>query len=196
MDWNALKESLVESDLADIVDVKFHPLDLSPQIIPSHPQTCPNLAKTETNCNYIADGANLCAQHSAQWYQFTDCMFQLTLKGDSQNPLAKESTFDAQLGKCAEVMSDYSVEDLRACTYGEEADQLRAENLQKTAKIFNQLGMTSPGLVWASVGGALVSDPSTESMGSRAAWQKKLVAQACASYRGPKLVPSCSSLEV
>lgn len=93
-------------------------------------------------------------------------------------------------------MSDYSAEDLRACTYGEEADRLRAENLQTTAKIFNQLGMTSPGLVWASVGGVLVDDPSTESMGSRAAWQKKLVAQACASYRGSKLVPSCSSLEV
>ena len=122
-------------------------------------------------------------------------MFQLTLQGDSKNPLAKESTFDAQLGKCAKVMSDYSVEDLRACTYGEEADQLRAENLQTTSKIFSQLGM-KPGLVWASVGGKLVSDRSTETTGSHAAWQKKLVAEVCASYRGPKLVPSCSSLEV
>merc|ERR1712232_890096 len=119
-----------------------------------------------------------------------DCMFQLTLQGDSNNPLATESTFDTQLGKCAEVLSDYSVDDLRACTYGDEADELRAENLRTTSKIFSQLGMSSPGLVWASVGGVLVSDPSTESMGSRAAWQRKLVAQACASYRGPKLVPS------
>ena len=122
-------------------------------------------------------------------------MFQLTLKGDSKNPLAKESTFDAQLGKCAKVMSDYSVEDLRTCTYGEEADQLHAENLKTTSKIFSQLGM-KPGLVWASVGGELVSDKSTEQMGSHAAWQKKLVTQVCKSYRGPKLVPSCSSLEV
>lgn len=177
------------------MDVRFHPLDVSPAIIPSHPQTCPSLAKTETNCNYIADGANLCAQHSAQWFHFTDCMFQLTLQGDEKNPLANESTFDAQLGECAEVMSDYSVEDLRACTYGEEADQLRAENLQTTSKIFSELGM-SPGLVWASIGGKLVSDPSSEGLGSRAAWQTKLVTEVCASYHGPKMVPSCSSLEV
>jgi len=177
------------------VDVKFHPLDLSPAIIPSHKQVCPTLAKTETNCNYIADGANLCAQHSAQWFDFTDCMFQLTLNGDDKNPLTKEATFDAQLGKCAEVMSDYSADELRTCTYGEEADELRAENLQTTSKIFSTLGM-SPGLVWASVDGKLVSDKSSESMGSRAVWQRKLVTAACASYKGPKLIPSCSSLEV
>lgn len=122
-------------------------------------------------------------------------MFQLTLQGDAKNPLANESTFDEQLGKCGQVLTDYSVEDLRTCTYGEEADQLRSDNLQTTSEIFEGLGM-SPGLVWASLDGKLVGDPSTESMDSRSAWQRKLVAQVCESYSGPKMVPSCSSLEV
>jgi len=198
LNWNALKEALVESDLGDIVDVKFHPLEFTPQIIPTHPEKCPTLAKTETNCNYIADGANLCAQHSAQWFQFTDCMFQLTLQGDSENPLANETLFDPNLRKCAEVMSDYSVEDLRACTYGEEAEQIRAENMQTISEIFSQLGLTHPNLVWASVGGKLVSNPSeTDSpVSDRAVWQKKLVDEVCAQYSGPKLLPSCSSLQV
>lgn len=177
---------LLDTDLADVVDVKFNPLDLSPKIIPSHRQVCPTLAKTETNCNYIADGANLCAQHSAQWQQFATCMFQQTLRGDSKNPLAKESTFDAQLGECAKEMSDYSADDLRTCTYGEEADQLHAESKVVASKIFADLGMSSPGLVWASVGGKLVSDRSTTSMGSRAAWQRKLVKAVCAAYTGPQ----------
>jgi len=177
---------LLDTALADIVDFKFNPLDLSPQIIPTHPQVCPNLAKTETNCNYIADGANLCAQHSQQWVQFTSCMFNLTLQGDDNNPLATESTFDAQLGECAKEMSDYSVDELRACTYGAEADELHAQNKKTISRIFADLGMSSPGLVWASVGGKLVSDSSTESMGSRAAWQIKLSHAVCEAYQGAK----------
>jgi len=187
-----MKEILLDSDLSDIVDVKFNPLDISPDIIPTHPQVCPNIAKTETNCNYIADGANLCAQHSEQWQQFTTCMFQQALQGDSNNPLATEATFDAQLGECAKEMSDYSAVDLRTCTYGDEADQLHAENKVAITKIFSGLGMSSPGLVWASVDGILVSDASTESMNSRATWQRKLVSAVCAAYTGPK-PSSCSS---
>lgn len=182
----------MDSDLGDVVDFSFNPLDISPDIIPSHPQVCPNLAKTETNCNYIADGANLCAQHSTHWQQFTTCMFQQALQGDSKNPLAVEATFDAQLSVCAKEMPDYSVDDLRNCTYGDEADQLHAMNKDATARIFAELGMSAPGLVWASVGGKLVSDSSTESFNSRATWQRKLVSAVCQAYTGPKPT-SCSS---
>jgi hypothetical protein len=195
----ALKEALLDTDLAARVDVKFNPLDISPAIISSHPETCEGLAHTEKNCNYIADGMNLCAQHSTQWQNFTTCAFKQGLKGDTTNPFAKKETFDQQLGECAKELSDYSADQLRACTYGEEADRLRAASKKKIAELFSDYGMKSPGLVWAAVDGKPVQDPTTEKGPdvSRGTWQQKLKKAVCEAL--PKDLPrpeSCSKFVV
>lgn len=191
-----MKHALLDSELAAIVDVKWNPLDVSPSIIPTHPETCDGLAKTETNCNYIADGMNLCAQHSAQWHNFTACVYTQGLKGDATNRFAKKDTFDQQLGECAEELSDYSADQLRTCTYGEEADKLRAASRTTVAKLFSDYGMQSPGLVWAAVDGQLITDDSTEKGPevSRLSWQLKLSRAVCVAYKDPKTLPKfCAS---
>jgi len=188
---------LVETEFADVIDIHINTLDLSPLPEHDHTEECPGLCETETNCNYLADRANLCAQkNSQQWYWFADCMLQLNLKGDAFNPLANVSTFDPQLDTCAQAMSDYSLEDFKGCVYGAEGDELRVQNRQLTAKIYADLDM-EPEVVWALIDGNYVTDPSTEGMGnSRANWQKKLGPAVCAAYSGPKVLSSCSSLEV
>jgi len=177
----ALKEVLLDTDMAARVDFSFKPLDISPFIIPSHPESCDGLAHTEKNCNYIADGMNLCAQHSAQWPNFTACVYKQGLNGDGSNAFAKKETFDQQLGECAKELSDYSADQLRACTYGVEADHLRAASKKAITGLFKNYGMKGPGLVWAAVNGKLVQDTSTEKgpETSRAAWQQKLVKAVC-----------------
>lgn len=194
-----MKEALLDTDLAARVDFKFNPLDVSPAIIPTHPQKCEGLAHTETNCNYILDGANLCAQHSAQWQNFTTCAYKQGLKGDGMNAFAKKETFDQQLGECAKELTDYSADQLRACTYGEEADRLRAASKKKVTELFKDYGMRVPGLVWAAVDGKLVHDRSTETGPdvSRDPWKQKLKMAVCAAL--PKDLPlpaSCSKAVV
>lgn len=188
---------MLDTEFADVIDVHINTLDLSPLPEHDHQEECPGLCETETNCNYLADRANLCAQkNSAQSYQFTTCIMQLGLKGDSFNPLANVSTFDSQLQTCAEVMLDYSVDDFRSCVYGAEGDELRVENRQNSTEIYAYLNM-EPEVVWALIDGKYVTDPSTEGMGnSRANWQKKLGPAVCAAYNGSKVLSSCSSLEV
>lgn len=178
---------MLDSDeLAAIVDFHFYPLDISPAIIGSHQQNCTGLAKEETNCNYIADQANLCVQqHSKQRANFTECMFRQALQGDERNPLAARGTFDGQLADCAATLEDYSVDELRSCAYSDEAVQLRASNRDTIADIFSDLNM-SAGLVWASVDGNLVSGATEDTTSSREDWQHDLVTAVCDAYTGVK----------
>lgn len=195
----ALKEALLDSDIGARVYVEFNPLDVSPSIIPSHPEACEGLAHSEANCNYIADGMNLCAQQTPQWQNFTTCVFKQALKGDATNPFAKKETFDQQLGECAKELSGLSADELRRCTYGEGADQLRAASKKNITELFKDYGMKSPGLVWAAVDGKLVQDASTEKgpETSRAPWQQKLVKAVCdALPRDLPLPESCAKLVV
>jgi len=126
--------------------------------------------------------------------QFVTCKYQNALKMDA-NPFANETMFDTALGVCALEMSDYSADELRACAYGDEAEEYRAINREHTKIVFAEQGMASPQLVWALINGKFVTDPATENWDSRATWQAKLVTAICAEYKGTKPA-SCSSMVI
>lgn len=152
------------------------------------------MAKSEQNCNYIADGATLCAlTHSQHWMQFMTCKYEQALKMDA-NPFQTEATFDAALGVCAQDMSDYSADDLRACAYGDEAEELRARNRDHVKTIFADTGR-NPGLLWATIAGKVVTDPATENWDSRVAWKAKLLTAICEEYQGTKPA-ACSAMVI
>lgn len=175
--------------------MRVSPLD--PGADEHFPQLCPSLAKSETNCNYIADGATLCAStHSKQWMKFVDCKYQnaLMMPIPSANPFIHDATFDSALRECAQEMTDYSVDELRACTYGDEAEELRAANRDHVKTVFADLGM-APNLLWVTVNGKVVTDPATENYDSRVAWKAKLGTAICGEYSGTKPT-ACSSVVI
>jgi len=211
-----MRETLIESEFADVVDIHINTLDLSPGIEPDHVENCTGLSPYDWNCNYLTDRANLCAQKkSPQWFWFTNCIMTNSLRSDPLNPMAAGteldgrmrgnpraniSTFDWQLDTCALAMTEMNtteqIDDFKSCVYGEEGNALRAENLKLTKKIYAQLDM-EPEVVWALVNGKLVTDPSVEGMGnSRANWQRKLGSAVCEAYSGPKLLSACQALQV
>lgn len=168
------------ADLAEVVEFRFDVVDLSPEPIPSHKQTCPNLASHTDNCNYVADAANLCVEeHSEQWIAFTDCMYDYAKFGDFFNPMTKEKKFDTSIAKCAASLSDYAVEDVRACTYGQEGGQLRAASKAK----FEATGASS--VVWVEVAGQIIEGPPGSDITTpRDDWAKQVVAAICAAHDG------------
>lgn len=179
-------------DLADIVDLRFDVMENS-HAEQSHGAQCENLTATTTFCNYIADGANLCARkHSSTWWSFTLCMYSTAdpdgLKDkDKNNPLAHAKTFDSQLSKCADRnLQHYSVEDLRTCTYGEEGMTLRHLSAAKFPAAKFQ------GVVWVMVGDKFVPAPGSPSL-PRDTWAKDVVTAVCAAYSGEKPA-SCSQI--
>lgn len=113
------------------------------------------------------------------------------------NPFAKKATFDQQLGECAKALSAYPAEQLRNCTYGTEADQLRATSRDEIGKLFTEYGMETKDRVWAAVDGSVVQDSSTEKGNetSRAPWQNKLVKAVCNVLAAPIPV-ACSKFLV
>lgn len=176
--------------------MQITPLDVGAGIEAHFPQKCPTLAKNETYCNYIADGATLCAYtHSKHWQQFMTCKYQQALKM-AANPFLTEATFDSALEECAKDMSDYSADQLRACAYGDEAETLRTTSrVYHMRRVFADAGLTSPGLAWATVASKFVTDPATENYDSRVPWQAKLLTAICAEYKGTKPA-ACSSMVI
>jgi len=179
-------------DLADIVDLRFDILE-APPLEKFHGAQCPNLTAATPFCNYITDGANLCAQaHSKSWWSFTACMYSKADPNgdkdqDKNNPLASDKTFDSTLAGCAAKTMQDELKDLRTCTYGEEGLTLRHASAGKTpvAKF--------AGPVWVNVGTKSVAAP--KGPVSRVQWQKDVVAAVCSEYSGEK-PQSCSSEDV
>jgi len=188
----ALTQVLEDNDFSDIVDVQIKPLD--PGADQHFPQVCPTVAKSETNCNYILDGATLClAKHSSHWMKFMTCKYEQALRMDA-NEFLTEATFDSRLEVCVQDMSDYSLDELRACTYGDEAEELRATNRDYIQTLFANT-KSEYGLLWAVVNGKVVTDPATENWDSRVAWKAKLVTAICDEYQGTKPA-ACSSMVI
>merc|ERR1712232_918509 len=98
-----------------IVDMRFDVLELD-AIKTLHGAKCEGLSHATDYCNFIADGANLCAQmHSRSWWSFTRCMYSHAdpvgdKDMDKNNPLAHNITFDKTMTACAKGLSDYAVE--------------------------------------------------------------------------------------
>lgn len=180
---------LSDADFADIVDFRFDVVEIPYVETHVHPGLCPGLTDATQFCNYISDGAILCAEeHSAQWLDFTECIYS-TAGADSKNPLNFPDTFDTQLGKCATSMSDFSPTDLRNCAYGDEAAELRRVSAAKWnathTHVEGQLDV-----VWVEVAGEEVRMPETP-FASHSKWIKNVKAAVCAAYAGP-LPAACS----
>merc|ERR1711957_1007683 len=152
-----------------------------------HPAKCSGLTAATNNCDFVADGANLCAQeHSVFWWNFTVCMYSNAVGcgnehggvthacTDDGNPLASMSTFDATVTACAEqALPDYSTGALRACMYGSEASSLRKASNAKTAT----------GLVWVNVAGSDILAPEGTTV-SRSDWAQDVLRAICSAYSG------------
>jgi len=182
---------LANSELADIVDLRYDVLE-APPLEKFHGAQCANLTTATSFCNYVADGANLCAEtHSKNWWPFVLCMYATAdpdgdTDKDAANPLAHPDKFDSEVATCAALLPDYPVEDLRTCTYGAEGKKLRVASAAKTP--------TFKGPVWVVVDGTHVDAPNGKGL-SRAQWKKDVVRAICTAYKGEK--PSaCSQLEV
>lgn len=169
------------ADLAAIVDLRFDVLEVD-MLKKYHDAKCENLTAATDYCNFIADGANLCAQaHSTAWWKFTKCMYSLAdpngdTDHDTKNPLAHVKTFDQAMTRCAARLHDYGAPALRRCVYGDEAKALRQASAAKTA---------ASGLVWVNVNGKVVPAPNLPNI-SRATWQKDVLRAVCGAYKGEK----------
>lgn len=171
------------TDLAQVVSVTYDVQEVD-FVTQFHGAKCPGLTNATEYCNFVADGANLCAEaHSKQWWNFVHCMYKFVdpngdQEGDVGNPLAHVESFDASLTKCAtETLKDYTVEHLRECVYGQEAVDLRKVSAAKTAA---DLAAGKPPVVWIDVNGTFVQAPEAKN-NTRSAWKKELRSAICSS---------------
>lgn len=183
MDFTAIHEAILSvPDLNAIVDFRFDVLE-NDIVSKYHGTKCPNMTKDTDFCDFIADGANLCAEtHSKKWADFTLCMYShaaTDVAGDSTNPLASPYTFDVTVAQCAAKMDDYSVAELLACTHGDEGAALRATSVAKTPM------SKFHGPDWVDVNGHNVTAPDDETA-SRDDWKKDVVKAVCDAYTGAK----------
>jgi len=168
------------TDLARVVDVHFdvQEVDLITQF---HGSKCPGLTNATDYCDFVADGANLCAEaHSRQWWSYVACMYEhVDPNGDSdmdaKNPLAHPETFDEAMVGCATHLRDYSVDALRKCVYGDEGAALRSASAAKTAA---DLASGKPPIVWLEVDGNFVQAPEAKN-DTRVEWKKSVVGAIC-----------------
>ena len=66
-----------DTDLADIIDLRFDVLE-NPPVTTFHGIKCENLTNETDFCNFVTDGANLCAEaHSTKWWDFVGCMYSV-----------------------------------------------------------------------------------------------------------------------
>jgi len=185
------------ADLAGIIDLHFDVLENTP-VTQFHGAKCEGLTNATTFCNFVADGANLCAQaHSKKYWDFIACMYSVAdphgdTDKDAKNPLAHSETFDKQVTTCAQEMSDYSLSALLTCTHGSEGAALRNASAAKTPDFH--------GTVWVSVDGKIVPSPTLPSgkpdeKAPRGPWIKNVISAICAVYTGQK-PKACSQGEV
>lgn len=181
------------TDLMDIVDVRYDAQEAD-FIEQFHGAKCPGLTNATDFCNFAADGANLCAEaHSASWWPFVACMYRYADPlGDQQmdvdNPLAHVETFDSSMAACAAIMSDYAVDELRSCVYGDEGAALREVSAAKAAADMDKYGAP---IVWIDVAGTWVKAPEDKN-DTRAEWKQQVVSAICAAYEGDAPA-SCAS---
>jgi hypothetical protein len=177
---------LNNTDLADILDLRFDVLENDP-VTGFHGAKCEGLAPSTDYCDFIADGANLCAQaHSSTWFSFVACMYSVAdpdKDGDAKNPLAHSASFDTQLTTCSKMVPDYNATALSACTYGSEAQELRKVSAAKTPEFH--------GPQWIIVDGKLIPSPTLpdgrpDEKAPRGPWVKQVIQAICAAYAGPK----------
>lgn len=88
-------------------------------------------------------------------------------------------------------MPDYSAEQLRSCTYGEEAARLRAVS---AAKVAADMDKGLPLIVWVQVNGDFVQAPEDPD-DSRAEWKLELISAICSEYSGT-LPSACNAQAV
>lgn len=173
------------TDLADIIDLRYDTQEID-MIKQFHGAKCAGLTNATEYCNFVADGANLCArEHSTSWWPFVACMYRYAdPKGDERmdagNPLAHVETFDSSMTACAATMPDYPVEELRSCVYGDEAAALRKVSAAKAAADMDTY--QSP-IVWVDVAGTFVQAPEAKN-DTRAEWKQQLVSAICSAYEG------------
>lgn len=179
-------DDVVMQDLAEIVDLSYDVLEKNIHAL-IHPAKCPGLTSASQTCDFIADGANLCAQeHSAHWWNFTVCMYSNAVGcgnevggvtrpcTDDGNPLASVDTFDTTMAQCAaQALPDYLLEDMRTCVYGSEAATLRKASNAKT----------KTGLVWVNVAGGDILAPEGTTV-SRSDWAQQVRQAICSAYEG------------
>jgi len=153
----------------------------NPPVEKFHGALCDGLTNETQFCNFIADGANLCAQaHSAKWWDFVACMYSVAdpngdKDGDSNSTLAHSGTFDRQVDTCAQKLPDYDAKELLACTHGSEAAALRKSSAAKTP--------TFAGPVWVEVAGTTVASPHGPAL-PRTQWVKDVIKAVCTAYTG------------
>jgi len=153
-----------------------------------HPGKCPGLSESTDFCNYLTNGADLCAQaHEPEWQSFMRCMYEYSMYGHDNNTL--NGDFDARLGDCARpTLTSYTPTELRSCTYGAEGAALRAES---TAKFLTTSYATIEKYdVWVEINGVKVLAPSDTS--PRDEWVARVITHVCAAYTGP-LPAACNS---
>jgi len=184
------------AELAGIVDLQFDVLENTP-VTGFHSAKCEGLTNSTDFCNFVADGANLCAEaHSKKYWDFVACMYSVAdphgdADGDAKNPLAHSGTFDKQASACAEKLSDYTAKALLTCAHGSEGAALRKASAAKTPD------EKFKGPVWVMVDGKVVPSPSgpDHEKAPRGPWIKNVTSAICASYTGQK-PKACAEEEV
>lgn len=171
LNWKAFRTAIMsQPDLEAIMDVQMN--FLYPLPPGEHQQSCASYSHTyTTNCNYLADGASMCAQkHSKMWPLLTDCIFAKNWNGDFIEPYTTdfwardEANFDKELKICAEALTDYPLDEFLTCVYGtpldensyqqSESDKLRIKNVNDEYDLWKRMGgkpTESSGLTWAWV---------------------------------------------
>lgn len=167
------------ADLAAIVDFRYDVAETE-YIEGHHPGKCPGLSDDTDLCNYLSGGADLCAQaHEPQWQTFLRCMSEYAAYGHDNNTL--NGDFDARLGDCSVTLTNFSVAELRSCTYGPEGAALRAES---TARYLASSYCCEKYDVWVEVDGTAVLAASDTN--PRDEWVAEVVDAVCAAYGGPR----------
>jgi hypothetical protein len=177
--------------LASIVDLRFDVLEVD-AITTFHGAKCEGLTKATDYCNFIADGANLCAQkHSKKWWSFTRCAYSHAdpvgdTDGDVNNTFAHMETFDKTLAECASGLTDYALEDFRKCTYGDEGLALRTESAKKMVG-------KPVSIIWVEVDGKWIKAPESKT-DDRSAWKPQVVKAICDAYQGSEKPTECGKV--
>lgn len=192
MNAQAFTEGVMNTDLYSIVDVKYdvqevHDIPGKIDIAAIHNATCEKLTIATDNCNFIADGANLCVEkHVTHWWPYVACMYDFAgIAGDDSNPLAKADTFDVSMVQCLDHVTGYTAEELKKCVYGDEAASLRMASAKKTLAAMDA---GFPDIVWAVVDDKFVPAPKFVPPASAAYkqqledWKKSLVSAICSAY--------------